>query len=264
MHYRRSEVLINLSRSFPQLKYGKIVSIADDFYTHLGQIFAEAIWFSGCYHNPERLRKQRIMEIENQALMNQVYEDSSSVTVLTSHCGNWELFGGVCYYNFVEDVPVIPKEKLRVVYKELTNKVSDEVFKKARPCPMEGFDGMLESNQILRHALVHKDEKLAYYIVADQHPYQTPVLLDEPFLNQKTYGMLGTFKLAVKLHHAVMFAHILRKGRGHYVIRYEKMCDDASQFTPEQLMNQYFKILEQDIIADPANWLWSHRRWKKF
>ena len=61
MRYRRDVVITNLSRSFPDKKYHEISAIADEFYKHFGRLVAEAVWFSGC-RNPERLRRQRIVE----------------------------------------------------------------------------------------------------------------------------------------------------------------------------------------------------------
>ena len=45
--YRYDVVMINLSRSFPDRKYKDLQAVARDFYRHLGEIAAEAIWFSG-------------------------------------------------------------------------------------------------------------------------------------------------------------------------------------------------------------------------
>ncbi|MBR5273646.1 MAG: hypothetical protein IKU33_00210, partial [Bacteroidales bacterium] len=47
LRYRYSTVMINLSRSFPDRKYKEIDAMVKDFYRHLGEIFAEAIWFGG-------------------------------------------------------------------------------------------------------------------------------------------------------------------------------------------------------------------------
>lgn len=262
LKYRYSVVYTNLARSFPEKKYWELEPIADQFYTHLGELFAETVWFGGCYRNPERLRRQRLEEVANQELFNQVYEASPSVTVLTSHCGNWEILGGICYYNYNENVPVIPQEKLYVAYKQLHNKVSDEIFYENRRGVMTDYQGMLESNKILRFALSHRKEKLAYFLIGDQYPDLMKAQLDGTFLNQTTYGMMGSFKLACKLSHAVLYARSERVSRGNYRIVFEKICDDASQYTPEQLMRMYFDHLEAEINSDPANWLWSHKRWK--
>ena len=58
--YRYSVVLVNLSRSFPQKKYGEIKRIARDFYRHLGDIIAETIWFSGSSHTWPFRRRRRL------------------------------------------------------------------------------------------------------------------------------------------------------------------------------------------------------------
>ena len=45
LKYRYSTVMINLARSFPDKPYHEVRKIADDFYRHFGEIFAEALWF---------------------------------------------------------------------------------------------------------------------------------------------------------------------------------------------------------------------------
>ena len=45
--YRSGLVMLNLSRSFPELKYKQVKKIHDSFYRHLGEIVADAIWFGG-------------------------------------------------------------------------------------------------------------------------------------------------------------------------------------------------------------------------
>ena len=258
--YRYDVVMINLARSFPEKKYWELTPIADEFYKHLGELFVEAIWFGASDY--KRLYKSGIVTITNPEVVNRVFENAPNTTVLFSHCGNWELLGGICSYNFNDDVPVVTQEHLYVVYKELHNKVSDQVFKMNRRSPMIGYEGMLESKEILRFVMNNKDRKLGYYIIGDQYPYQTKVKLDGLFLNQETLGMIAAFKLACKLSHAVLFARIDREERGRYKLKYHKICDNASDFTPEELMRKYFDLLEEQIKENPSNWLWTHKRWK--
>ena len=86
VRYRYSTVMINLSRSFPDRKYKEIEKIARDFYTHLGEIFAEAIWFGGSSY--KRLYDSGIVTVMNPLEINAMYESSPSMTVLSTHCGN--------------------------------------------------------------------------------------------------------------------------------------------------------------------------------
>ena len=50
--------------------------------------------------------------------------------------------------------------------------------------------------------------------------------------------------------------------RGHYDITFTKLADDASTMTPDELIRNYFSLLEKDIQEEPFNWLWTHKRWK--
>ena len=63
LRYRYSTVMINLSRSFPNKKYKEIDRIAKDFYKHMGEIFAEAIWFGGSSY--KRLYDSGIVTVMN-------------------------------------------------------------------------------------------------------------------------------------------------------------------------------------------------------
>ena len=134
--YRYSTVLINLSRSFPDRKYKDIDKIASDFYRHLGEIFAEAIWFGGSSYR--RLHESGIVTVMNPEEINDYFLSAPSMTVLSTHCGNWELMGGFLGYRTAGDVKVaIEEEHIQVVYKKLTNEVSNEVFKRNRVAPLE-------------------------------------------------------------------------------------------------------------------------------
>ena len=81
------------------------------------------------------------------------------------------------------------------------------------------------------------------------------------FLNQETQGMLGGFSLASKLGFAVLYMREERVCRGHYRLTFEVISENALGQDPEKLMRQYYDLLEADIVKDPVNWLWSHKRW---
>ena len=96
LKYRYGTVMINLARSFPEKKYKELEKIASQFYRHLGEIFVEAIWFGGC--NYKRLYKSGLVTVTNPEVFNELFAAAPSMTVLYSHCGNWELLGGFLGY----------------------------------------------------------------------------------------------------------------------------------------------------------------------
>lgn len=262
--YRYSTVLVNLSRSFPEKKYKEIDRIASDFYRHLGEIFAETIWFGGATY--KRLYKSGIVTVMNPEEINDVYRSTPSMTVLSTHCGNWELMGGLLGYRTSSGEKIaIKEEEILVVYKRLHNPVSDEVFRRNRVAPLEivGTDCEIESSNILRQTLKQKDVRKVYIYPTDQSPYRNagkhPI---GEFMSQQTDVMLGSVGVACKLSHSVMYMKMKRVERGRYEVTLIPICRNASELTPEELMRKYYDLLEEEIRETPANWLWTHKRWK--
>ena len=40
------------------------------------------------------------------------------------------------------------------------------------------------------------------------------------------------------------------------------ICDDASKMEIQEIMNEFYRLLEEDIRYEPGEYLWSHKRWK--
>ena len=264
LRYRSGVVMLNISRSFPELKYGDIKKIYDDFYTHFGELVAEAIWFSGSSY--ERLRKSGIVTVVNPEEVSEMFDNTPSMTVLSTHCGNWEILGGLLGYPTATGGKMTITEKaISVVYKQLRNPVSDRVFALNRIAPLEevGTECEVISHNILRFSIKHKDERRMYIYPTDQAPYlgtgRFPIGM---FMSQETTAMMGSVGVACKLSHSVMYLKMRRVERGRYEMTFIPICRDASTMTPETIMRRYYDLLEEEIRETPHNWLWSHNRWK--
>ena len=264
LRYRTDVVWINISRSFPEMKYKELKNVYRDFYRHFGEIFAETIWFAAASY--KRLFKSGIVTVTNPEEINEIFLSTPSMTVLSTHCGNWELMGGFLGYRTSSGVKVaIEEEQIQVVYKKLSNPVSDEVFRRNRVAALEivGTSCEIESSNILRQTLKQKNDRKVYIYPTDQAPYRKagkhPI---GEFMSQPTNVMLGSVGVACKLSHSVMYMKMKRVERGRYEMTLIPICRDASQLTPEELMRKYYDLLEEEIRETPANWLWTHKRWK--
>ena len=262
--YRYSVVLINVARSFPEKGYYGLPKVTKEFYNHFGELMAETIWFCGSGY--DRVRKSGIVKFTNPEVLAAYFENSPSVTVLSTHCGNWELLGGI--FAYLDNTGVkyqFTQDNMRVVYKKLSDDVANEVFKRNRLSPLgEGKENcVIESSNILRYAISHRHEKNIYVYPADQAPYwKTGKHFIGEFMNQPTNAMQGSMGVACKLSHGVLYLKMKRVKRGEYEMTVVPMCENASQTTPEELIRKYYDLLEEEIRKTPANWLWSHKRWK--
>ena len=262
--YRTGLVWMNISRAFPEKKYWELKSIHSAFYRHLGEIFAEAIWFGGSDYR--RLNKAGIVKVKNPELLAQAYNDSPSVTIMCSHCGNWELLGGIYGYLTADGVEMpFDDSVFSFVYKKLSSEVSDRFFASNRVQALENGTeySAIESNNVLRFCIKNRDKKRIYGYPADQNPYLGMGCHDMGvFLNQKTYAMTGSLGVACKLSHAVVYLKMKHVARGKYEWEFIPICDDASKHVPDELMKKYYALLQDEINETPHNWLWSHNRWK--
>lgn len=266
MHYRRDVVMINLARSFPEKKYNELRKIADDFYKHFGDLFAETFWFAGS-HDTKRLRDSHICEMEHADVLNRLYNDCPGVIVLNSHLGNWELTGGILNYVYAPDKVDFGEKNTTVVYKELSNSFWDKVFGDNRCAPIAKENKetcYVESRKILRFVIAHRNEKRLYVFPTDQCPYKyASAHTVDNFMHQPTLTMTGGAALAHKFGFAVVYMAFKKKEGFGYKMSFREICRDASEFTPEDIMNKFYSYLEEDINAQPENYLWTHKRWKK-
>ena len=267
MRYRKDVVMINLARSFPEKKYNELLEIAKKFYDHFGRIVAETIWFAGSYRK-NRLEDSKICHYRNLEMLRELFDTSPSVMVMTSHVGNWELLGGCMHYKSLTHSGTFSftEDEITIVYKELSSKTWDKVMLQNRCTPVKAdwSSGCVKSKEIIRFVVDHRREKRLYCFPTDQCPYKyaTSHTVDN-FLHQPTKTMTGGAALACKLKMSVCYMGMEEVPGGGYTITFEPICKDASQTTPEEIMNKFYALLAKDVEAQPWNYLWTHKRWKK-
>lgn len=261
--YRRDVVIHNLTRCFPEKKVWELEPIRKDFYRHFGELVAETVWFGAC-RNPERLRRARLVEVENPEVAARLFEAAPSMVVMYSHCGNWELYGGICSYNYTDTPLPFTEQNYCVVYREQSSRMWNEILRDNRFAPLADrahFPGYVETRDIIRYAYTHRGEKKVYNLNTDQRPYfDSPANLEVEFMGQRVRTMTGGAALARKFGMSVAYLTMRRDRQGHYTMRYTPICEDASRMSVEAMMTRYYQLLEQDIREQPGNYLWTHQR----
>ena len=263
VRYRRKVVDHNLALCFPDKSDKERKAIRRGFYRHFGELVAETVWFGGC-RKAERLRRQHLVEIQNPETVAELYDEAPGLVVMYSHSGNWELLGSIASYNYSE-VPVpFNEQNFCVVYLRQSSPAWDAILRDNRKAPLldpAHFEGYIEARDLFRYALEHRDDKKVYNINTDQRPYAVSKAVAEvDFMGQHTYTMTGAATLAHKLGFAVAFMSMCPDRRGHYLLRYIPICRNAAEMDVQQIMQQYYNLLEEDLRRQPENYLWTHRR----
>ena len=263
LRYRRDVVITNLARCFPEKKYAELTAICDHFYAHFGKVFAEAIWFGGCT-DPQRLIRNRVVKLTNPEAVNRFHEAGRSVVVLSSHSGNWELYGGIKSYPHPGRLDYHEND-ICVIYRQLSSPVWDRFMSRNRIAPVvdkEHYDGRVESFRALRYILKHRDRLQMYIFINDQYPYTARARVSMDFMGQPTWAMDAAENLARHLALPVVYLSTREEEDGGYTMSFVPICDDASELPEGTVLHRYFDLLEQDLRQQPWNYLWTHKRWK--
>ena len=266
VRYRRDVVVHNLTKCFPEKSFRELEAIRKDFYRHFGELIAETVWFGGC-RNAERLRRAHLVEVENPETAARLFEAAPSMVVMYSHCGNWELYGGIRSYDYGDTPLPFTEQNYCVVYREQSSRMWNEILRENRFAPLEDrkhFPGYIESRDIVRYAFSHRGEKKVYNLNTDQRPYHfAAASIELDFMGQRVQTMTAAAALARKFGMSVAYLSMRRESRGRYRMRYTPICEDASQMSVEAMMQRYYQLLEQDIREQPANYLWTHKRFAR-
>ena len=262
LRYRRDVVMHNLTKAFPERNVWDLKPIRKEFYRHFGELVAETVWFGAC-RNPKRLRRARLVEIENPEEAARLFDAAPSMVVMYSHCGNWELYGGIESYNYSDTRVPFTEQNFCVVYREMSSRMWDDILRDNRFAPLKdrrNFPGYIESRDIIRYAFSHRDEKKVYNVNTDQRPYfVSPGNLDVDFFGQRVQTMTGAAALARKFGMSVAYLSMRRERQGHYLLHYTPICEDASKMSVQDIMPPFYTLFEKDVRAQPVYYLWTQQ-----
>jgi len=168
------------------------------------------------------------------------------------HCGNWEWAGA--------RFALTKWHEMFAIYHPLSNKNVDRLLIHMRT----RFNGKLYTMQnTFKGMLRNRGDITMTAFIADQTPSNPQKAYWTEFLHQDTPIFKGPERIARKLNYPVIYASVKRlPKRGYYEIDTEVLFDDPNIANPDAISEAFTRRLEHDILEQPANWLWSHRRWK--
>jgi KDO2-lipid IV(A) lauroyltransferase len=81
-------------------------------------------------------------------------------------------------------------------------------------------------------------------------------------LGQDTAFYVGAEQIARATRLPVVYLLMRRVRRGHYEVEIRRLWDGREALAPNAITERYARACESDVLAHPADWLWSYRRWK--
>jgi len=221
-----------------------------NFYRNLADITLETIKLRSI--SPSHLRQRVIFD--KLEILNHAFQHHDNVIIALAHRGCWEWIG--------QALGLVSPITGYGITKPLSNKYFNDYmeFVRNRFNPGSTINFLYTYRTLLRHK---KEGHVAFYLIAaDQTPHVDEINYWSNFLNQDTPFYLGIEKMAVSLDLPVVFLDIHRVARGRYSVDFQIITYDPKTTSSLEIMEKYIRLLEDSIISDPSNWLWSHKRWK--
>jgi Kdo2-lipid IVA lauroyltransferase/acyltransferase len=246
--YRKKVVLENLKNAFPDKNDSELLALQRQYFVNFFDYVVESLMLFSITKDQLRQRMQHL----NQDLFYKAWAQNRNVVLLAGHVFNWEWIAGLS--------PSLPQQHCYPVYKKVNEPYWDQ---KVRLMRQRFGNFPLERKEILKQMLSDpQNGNQVYMFVADQTPHHTEIRLWMDFLNQKTPVFDGYDKIAKKRNICYLYCEITKIKRGYYQVVYREISPDGEKFTEQEIVQKFHHLLENNIKNDPANWLWSHKKWK--
>ena len=243
----RSKELIssNIKKAFPKINTHDTKKLTTLMWNNYGRVFAEYMFIKDF-----RLGKiNSKIEIVGKEILDGIKKSNKPVVFISGHFSNFELMA-----MHLEKAGI----KLSAIYRPLNNIFLNKIIEKIRKkyiCKNQvkkGIGGMRE------------------LIKFQNNNYSTALMIDQRvsegkkanFFNQEAYTTTIPAQLAKKFGMSVVPIFIQRVDDTNFKINISKPLNFLKNESIIDVTNKLNKILEDMILKNPGQWIWSHNRWK--
>lgn len=245
--YRRKVVFNNLRKAFPDKDVAEIRQIQKQFYRNFMDIVVETV------KTPSISEKEfnRRVKLINAEVLEKEFQNDRSVLIFASHFCNWEWVSHA--------ISLRTSYKLDPIYKVQANKVLDQFIYKVRT----RFGGSpIPKESSVRNIIKNKGNKRAIGFVADQRPFTNGSKVWINFLSIETAFFPGCVAMPYITQFPCYYMKVVRVKRGFYEVEAINIGQPRFEKNDSSIIKKYASEIEKQIENHPADWLWSHKRWK--
>ena len=247
VRYRRKVVDKNLRHALPELDEQERKALTKRFYRGFSETMLEVV--KG-YTLPLDQLKTRF-QYENIELLERYIADNQSVLLLGIHQGNWEWL--------IQSLPPQLNCQVQGVYKRLHGDTGDKIFYDTRA--RFGMD-LVPFDEAMRKVIRGRKSLRVFSMMADQAPISREKRYWMNFLNKPAPFYYGPQMIAEATQYPVVFAHIRRVSRGHYLTRFETISEAPHARGGDAVLKAYIQCAERSIREQPESFLWSNKKWR--
>lgn len=239
-------VMKNLNIAFPDKTEKEKIRIAKDFFHLFIDTFIETI---------------KLISISKKEFLRRIDFDGSLIEQLSSRQQSIQLHSGHFFnYEFMNlAVSIYCRNNFLGVYAPVKSRAFNKII-----VDMRSKFGtiMIPNNEFKNNFTNYSKEPYSIGLIADQNPSNPGKAIWTHFFNKKTAFVRGPEVGSKGNNTAVIMVYINRKKRGYYKIETTLLTTEPKQTEHGFITKKLIQFIEEKIKEHPANYLWSHKRWK--
>ncbi len=243
----RSKDLIksNILRALPNLNQNEIKKISDNMWANYGRILSEYIFI-------KKFRKSKLehnINIRGQEILDKIKKSNKPVIFVSGHFNNFELMA-----MHIEKSGI----NLAAIYRPLNNIFLNFIMEKIRKkyiCQNQIKKGISGTKKLL--SSFKNGSSIALMI--DQRVSQG---IKSNFFNQEAFTTTIPAQFVKKFKCKVVPIYIERIKDINFKLTIHEPLEYPNDASIESITLDLNSLLEKMILKNPAQWIWSHNRWK--
>ncbi len=241
----KSLVIDNLKKSNISLKKTYEQS-SDEIFGNYGRIFAEYPFIK----NFRKGKLEKYIQVDGKQYLDEIKSKNKKVVFVSGHFNNFELMAMMIEKSGID---------LSAIYRPLNNTFLNKTMEKIRIkhiCKKQIKKGRSGTREIIEN--LKKGSSIALMI--DQRVREGSKV--------NFFGNLATTttipaQLVKKYKCDLVPIYIERRSKFHFKMYVSKPIKVSESKTIEEITQFLNTVLEQMIVKNPLQWIWTHDRWKK-
>ena len=245
--FRSNKIIIsNLTKAFPKLSLQEKKILSKKMWFNYGRILAEYMYIK---YFREKEKFSNLITIENQNILEKIKKESKPVIFISGHFNNFELMAMQIDKAGID---------LTTIYRPLNNIFLNPLMERIRKkyiCKKQIKKGIAGTKELLQN--FKNGSSIALMI--DQRVTEG-VMCD--FFGQKARTTTIPAQFVKKFNAKIVPVYIQRFDNNKFKLEFDGIIEFKSDETLDAITLKLNKILEEMILKNPDQWIWTHNRWK--
>ena len=245
--FRSNKIIIsNLTKAFPKLSLQEKKNLSKKMWFNYGRILAEYMYIK---YFREKEKFSNLITIENQNILEKIKKESKPVIFISGHFNNFELMAMQIDKAGID---------LTTIYRPLNNIFLNPLMERIRKkyiCKKQIKKGIAGTKELLQN--FKNGSSIALMI--DQRVTEG-VMCD--FFGQKARTTTIPAQFVKKFNAKIVPVYIQRFDNNKFKLEFDGIIEFKSDETLDAITLKLNKILEEMILKNPDQWIWTHNRWK--